>query len=185
MALTDAKVLYELVFNCRGSILEIGFFLGKSTSIICDAIKESNNNNHFDSYDMDFKNEDEFVTFYKEIHEKVHVPPFLIEHVFNKNKTTLEVASENLQKYDLLKYVNLNSGNFKSIQNKTYDLIFCDAMHDQNEIDLNLPDLKRLSNKNCVWAVHDVKNYDPNLIANEPNIKFLERKNSIGVFLFE
>lgn len=182
---TDAELLYELSVNCKGSILEIGFFLGKSTSVICEAIKDSNNNNQFDSYDMDFKTQEEFVKFYTPIHKKFKVPKLLTQEVFNRNETTLNVAKNNLQKFGLLKYVNLNSGNFKSINDKKYDLIYCDVMHDKSEIELNLPDLIRLSNPNCFWAVHDIKNYHPSLIACKPNIIYLYKRNNIGVFKLE
>jgi hypothetical protein len=179
----EADLLYNLSLNTDGPILEIGTLYGKSTSVICEAICDSFNKNIFDSCDINFKNKEEFTDFYEKIHGNVDIPSLLEEFSFSKNKNIFDVTIEYLNKYDLLQYVNLISENFHTLNFK-YDLIYCDALHDINEININLPHMERISNKNCIWAIHDfnmICSYMPESI-NERKINMINVIDNIGVF---
>jgi len=177
----EAEELYKQSFNLNGNILEIGSMYGKSTSVICESVRDTQFKTIFDSYDINFKSREQFLDFYTKVHGGAMVPDLVEEYSFSKNKSIFDVTIEHLQKYNLLQYVNLHEGNFNVIDNKKYNFIFCDAMHDINEINLNLPHMKRLSENDCIWAIHDI-----NLeILNEikKHVKLLKIVDCIGVFV--
>jgi predicted O-methyltransferase YrrM len=182
---SEAQLLYDLAHKCQGPILEIGFFMGRSTSVICDAIRNSNHNNQFDSYDINFKTIDEFMSFYAPIHGANVSVPELVQCIVDSNESPLSITQKNLTMFGLEKYVNLHAGDFSKIESQTYDFIFCDAMHDVNEIRRNAQHLVRLSNEKFVWAIHDVY---PDLVsvvlenANRTDIKLISHTNSLAVF---
>jgi hypothetical protein len=178
----EAEELYKQSFNLNRNILEIGSMYGKSTSVICESIRDSEFKSIFDSYDINFKTRNQFLDFYTKVHGGATVPDLVEEYSFSKNKSIFDVTIEHLKKYNLLQYVNLHEGNFNVIDNKKYNFIFCDAMHDINEINLNLPHMKRLSENDCIWAIHDI-----NLeILNEikKHAKLLKTVDCIGVFVY-
>jgi hypothetical protein len=179
----EAVGLYNLCLNFSGSILEIGSMYGKSTSVICEAIRDSSSTAVVDSCDINFKNREEFIDFYTKVHGGITVPDLVEEYSFSKNKNIFEVAKEYLGKYDLLKYVTLIPENFHTFSFK-YDLIFCDALHDINEIKLNLPYMKKISNNNCIWVVHDF-NCTYKLFptkVNDRKLNFINAIDTLGVF---
>lgn len=179
----EAELLYNSCVNFTGSILEIGTMYGKSTSVICEAIQDSSKNNKFDSCDINFKNREEFIDFYTKVHGGITVPDLIEEFSFSKNKDIFDVTYEYLNKYDLLKYVNLIPENFHKI-NFNYDLIFCDALHDINEINLNLPHMEKISNDNCIWIVHDFNctyKIFPTHVNNK-KLNFIEVVDTLGIF---
>ena len=82
---TDSLALYFTVLNHNPkSILEIGHFLGKSTAAICSAIKQMNQSVDFDSYDLPFKSESEFVHFYSKVHQKPVLPSKKFKDLYKK-----------------------------------------------------------------------------------------------------
>lgn len=179
----EAIELYNLAYNTNTSILEIGFLFGRSTSVICEALRDSNKKIQFDSYDLNFTDSNEFMKFYSKIHgDTITVPELIEEIAFSKNKTIFDIASNILQSYDLLKYVNLNCDNFQNITNKTYGFIFCDVMHDTNEIRINLPKIKELCGHNSLIAIHDTTPMHADIIESGGNLKFSKQVDSIGVF---
>lgn len=180
----EADCLWDLANKTTGSILEVGFFFGRSTSVICDAI--ANKNIEFDSYDINFKTQEQFVEFYNQIHGSVQYNELLNKYVFATNKSVLQVATEHLSRYNLLQYVNLHCENFHTIIDKQYELIFCDATHDEKEIRSNLSKIISLSKPDCIWAFHDV-GYRPDLIdmVVGPNIQLIKIVESLGVFQFK
>lgn len=175
----EALEIYNLALNGK-NILEIGFFLGRSTSIICESIEDSNECKLFDSYDMNFRNSTEFANFYKKIHGDVVIPD-LMKKCFIENVSFLEKAKENLSRYNLLKYVNLIGENFNNIRGKKYDFIFCDAMHNPIEIRENIYKMLELSSNSCKWAIHDI-NGNTRVVCDEGNATFLKKVNGLGVF---
>lgn len=180
----EAFELYNLSFNLKGKILEIGTLYGKSTSCICESIRDSDEKIIFDSCDLNFRNTDEFFHFYRKIHGfDITIPQLLNEISFSKNKSVYETTIEYLKKFDLLRFVNLIPNSFHSLEGN-YDFIFCDAFHDINEVNMNMTHLLRLSNNECIWAIHDihnVENFIPNLINNK-KITFIKKTDDLGVY---
>jgi predicted O-methyltransferase YrrM len=179
----EANILYNLCLNINGSILEIGTLYGKSTSVICEAISDSFTTPIFDSCDMNFETREEFMTFYTKVHGGIEIPDLIEKLSFSINKNIFDVTREYLSQFDLLKFVNLIPGNFNHL-NKKYDVIFCDAMHDINEFNLNLPHLFRLSNPRCVWAIHDFNCIEKYMlpILDENKITRIDVIDSLGIF---
>lgn len=111
----EAEALYLLAASTSSRrILEIGHFLGRSTSTICEAIRDADRRVEFNSYDLGFTNAEEFSAHYKRIHDttSTRVPPEYERLVFAQNKTTTEIAKQHLGRFDLDGFVNLISGDF-------------------------------------------------------------------------
>jgi hypothetical protein len=180
----ECEKLYRLVMITDGSILEVGHFLGRSTACICEAIQESQKERVFNSYDLGFTSREEFKSFYDNVHNRdVEVPP-LAEQIYAQETTSTELATRNLRDAGLEKYVRLVSGNFIALDHNLYDLIFCDAMHEPSEIELNLPHIVGHSSQYCLWAFHDMSDRNIDLVLKLSNSRFIERVHSLGVFLF-
>jgi hypothetical protein len=181
---SECEKLYKLTMITAGSILEIGHFLGRSTACICEALENSQEKRVFKSYDLGFITPDEFKQFYDSLHQRdVPIPP-LYDYVFSQKSTTTELASKNLKGLGLEKYVELISGNFIDLDHNLYDFIFCDAMHEQHEIETNLPFVIRNSVQHCIWAFHDMNDLNIDWVLKLSNSKFIERTHSLAVFLY-
>ena len=180
----EANELYNLSFDLNGKILEIGTLYGKSTSCICESIRDSNLKSTFNSCDINFKDKNDFLSFYQPIHGQNTTVPSLLEEIsFSQNKTIYEVTTEYLQKFNLLKFVNLIPKSFHNFEEK-YNFIFCDALHDINEVNINLPHLLRLSENICIWAIHDINNV-MNFIPYEVDgkkITFFKKVDNLGIY---
>lgn len=179
----EAIGLYETVSLLKDNdrVLEIGFLFGRSTSVICDAISSKKIN--FDSYDIGFKNEEDFHNFYDNIHGRISVPDLLTDVSFKTKIPIIDLARNNLKKFDLLKFVNLKCENFHTIVDKKYNLIFCDALHDQNEIRINLPKILELSEKNTVFCFHDMSFTNIEQIKSIGNLIHLKNYDNLGIFI--
>lgn len=176
--------LYHLSKDTEGAILEIGHFLGRSTSFICQGIRDSKKENIFKSYDLGFTDYNEVQKFYFEMYGSNVKIPELYELAFSKNMTTSEVAKLNLQHLNLDSFVELISGNFIELDHNKYKFIFCDAMHDQIEISKNLPYIISHSEEDCIWAFHDTRPEYINFILENSNCEFIELVNTLGIFKF-
>lgn len=183
----EAEVLYLLGFMARGRVLEIGHFLGRSTSVLCEAIRDSGRTVEFNSYDIGFKSADEFVEFYSRVYgsKSFPIPPEMEAMIFSRKMTTTQIAQEYLTKYGLAEYVALHSADFNAHGQSRYDFIFCDAMHDAREIRVNLPGMVQNSADNCTWAVHDMTAANvATLLAEAPAAKLIVRADTLGVFQY-
>lgn len=129
-------------------MLEIGHFLGRSTACIAESLKESRDERKFISYDLGFISKQEFSIFFNKVHNQNVPVPKLARQIYNQKTTSTELATKNLSNLGLIDYVELISGNFIEIDNGKYSFIFCDAMHEANEIRLNLPQIINRSEKN-------------------------------------
>jgi hypothetical protein len=179
-------MLYKWVAATEGPILEVGHFLGRSTACICEALRDSEVSREFVSYDLGFRSEDELREFYREWTSRNVAMPWAFRHlVFSGNKTTTELATENLERLGLLGYVTLVSGNFIELDSGTYNLIHCDAMHYPTEIELNLPHVVARSAPGCVWAFHDMHPPYIELVQELSGAQYVEDVDLLGVFVYE
>jgi hypothetical protein len=178
----EADLLYRYALNTDGPILEIGHFLGRSTSVICEAIKDSNKQIVFDSYDLNLNTEKDFLSYYEPIHGPLEIPYLLKDEVISKKLETINLVKANLNEHNLLQYVNLKTENFNTISNKKFKLIFADVLHDKAEIDLNLPYILKLLESNSYLAVHDLSDDLLKYTTNNFNLNFIERTDLLGIF---
>jgi predicted O-methyltransferase YrrM len=183
----EANALYQLTSETSGSILEIGHFYGRSTSVICEALKEKNKKNQFVSYDLGFASSEDVRQFYSKVmyyDQDTGLVPELYKESFDKKITTTEIARENLKKYNLDSYVKLISGNFIDLDKDKHTLIFCDATHDAKEIEINLPHIIARSEPGTIWAFHDLNAKTVKCVTMLSNSKFLYKEKSLGIFEF-
>jgi hypothetical protein len=183
----EAELLYLVTYMFSGRALEIGHFLGCSTSVMCDAIHDSGRQVEFNSYDLGFGTPDEIISHYKRVYGEGFVgglPAIYEELVFSRNTTTTALARMHLAEHGLDKYVNLIVGDFSQIDNSRYGLIFCDATHDAQEIRHNLPKVIERSADICTWAFHDTSDENAALILQYPGVKAITRAQSVGVFQY-
>ena len=157
------KVLFDYTRNST-RILEIGSFVGRSTCIICYAIKKSGKQIHFDTCDLHFRTQEEFESFYKKVCKSIIAIPPLQKH-YIENGGTMHHLKKNLADRGLATFVNCHKGCFKRLDERkkilgSYDMIYCDVSHDANEINANLPRIKNLLDKNrsvliCNHVIND------------------------------
>lgn len=180
----ECRYLFELTLLTRGPILEIGHFLGRSTACIAEALRGSGGLRKFVSYDLGFISKQEFTKFYNKVHNQNVPVPKLARQIYNKKTTSTELAKKNLSNLGLLDYVELISGNFIEIDNGKYGFIFCDAMHEANEIRLNLPQIINRSEENCIWAFHDMTDQNIDITLEYSKALYINRVNQLSVFQF-
>ena len=181
----ECRRLYLTTVMTRGPILEIGHFLGRSTACICEAIRDVRKPRVFRSYDLGFRSSTEFKDYYDRIHKAdIAVPSQYEEIVFSKDTTTTAVAGDNLRRLGLASFVELVSGNAFEMDCDKYDLIFCDATHEQHEIEANVPLMIARSNHGCVWALHDMNEGNIELVSSLADVQFCELTGSLGIFIY-
>jgi hypothetical protein len=184
----EAEALYMLAATTRADrILEVGHFLGRSTSAICEGLRDSGRTAEFNSFDLGFASPDEFVAHYKKIHTQspTKVPAEYDRLVFAQKKTTTEIAKAHLSRFGLDGYVNLVSGDFTLLSRGQYQFIFCDAMHDIGEITLNLPHVIAASADDCVWAFHDMGTENNNEVLRGSSARLIRVVDTLGIFRFQ
>jgi hypothetical protein len=182
----ECQKLYALILETKGPILEIGHFLGRTTACIAHALRDSGMKRLFNSYDLAFRSATEFKAYYDALHKRdVPVPHFYEKHVFSKGLTTTAVAKEKLDALELTSYVTLISGDYSLLDTYRYDFIFSDAVHDEPEIQRNLPQIVKRSNPGAIWAFHDTKDATIDLITSMAPVVFIESVGTLGVYLYK
>ncbi len=156
LTVNEAQVLYDVARKTRGGLLEVGTFLGRSTSVLCEGIRDAGQvGRKFISYDLSCSSLDEFREFAHTIgQENFEVSPLLTD-LWAKGTNSTEEARKTLIKHDLLQYVELKKGDFK-LDEGVYDTMFLDVMHGPEEIAANLPHVYRLSRAMTLVAIHDM-----------------------------
>jgi Methyltransferase domain len=184
----EAEALYTLAATTSaGRILEIGHFLGRSTSAICEGIRDAGSLTEFNSYDLGFTSGDEFTAHFQQVHDTAshQVPEEYEQLVCSQNKTTSEIARINLSRFNLDRFVNLISGDFTVMDATQYGLIFCDALHDHGEIALNLPHVIAVSSDDCVWAFHDMVPGNVADVLSMSCARLIRVVDTLGIFRFQ
>ena len=183
----EAEALYLLAAASSAKrMLEIGHFVGRSTSAICEAIRDSGAIVEFNSYDLGLTTGAEFVAHYRNVYEttSTDVPPEFEALVFSQHKTTTEVAQAHLQRFGLDRYVNLITGDFTLVEPSQYQLIFCDATHDLREISIILPHVMNASSDDCIWAFHDMNPANVAAVVQQSPAWLIRVVDTLGIFRF-
>jgi predicted O-methyltransferase YrrM len=167
-------------------LLEIGTFYGRSTATICSALEASGNRAKFISYDLDFRSEAEFRQLFSAIHQVTEVSaPLECNEAFARRLSTLEYARLQLQRYNLLHFVELKGGDFRWTSG-TFDMIFADVLHDKSEIEVNLPAILSKLENDGILAVHDMTDENLHTIQRiSSNLRFISQSAYLGLFRFE
>jgi hypothetical protein len=163
----EKKVLYALSLWLPGPFLEIGAWVGLSTSIIACGIRDSKENKQFITAELNpsihnFKPVLDGIGFFNpvdsttpsgvcslELFER-DIKPFVsqpggIIGMLNKNLTDLQLQD----------YVQIVEGDFRRVPKLNYRFIFSDTMHDTHEILNNAPSIRELVSSGTILACHD------------------------------
>ncbi len=151
--------LFDLAKQARGNILEIGSWVGKSTSYIANGVRLNRHKPHFKTVDNYFTNTDEWESFYG---ESLNDKPEWSRNIYLKHIQrpggVIESLRENLTDRNLLSSVEILKGDFLTLEfTKKFELIFCDASHDANEVRRNLPKIISLLEPNGILVCDDFR----------------------------
>lgn len=161
MSATDLRVLYNCAYRTQGPILEVGPWLGRSTTAITAALRDREktgiDRTFFDTVDYGITSAEEWYSRFNETLSVGKDKGRVMDAVYHPGGT-LAVLIKNLKENGLLPYMtNIVWGNFLEcpLQRK-YSMIFCDATHDDQEVHDNVPALAKVAAKNCVYVFDDV-----------------------------
>lgn len=164
----EQRALYALARFSAGPIMEIGPWLGLSTSCIAQGIRDSGRSKEFVTCELapTLKNfrpiDSEAIGFFYP--EKSDLPMGVcslelferdIKPVLDHPQGLLGQLKSNLARMDVRELVEVFVGDFRSSPDKIYAFVFTDSMHDENEINRNAPDLKRFTAAGSILACHD------------------------------
>ncbi|MBL4576056.1 MAG: class I SAM-dependent methyltransferase [Opitutaceae bacterium] len=151
--------LFDLAKQIQGNILEIGSWVGKSTTYIANGVRLNPNKPPFYTVDNYFTNTEEWESFYG---ESLNDNPewarnIYLKHIERKGGV-IESLRENLADRDLLHLVKILKGDFLSFEfPKKFELIFCDASHDASEVKRNLPKIISLLEPEGILVCDDFR----------------------------
>jgi len=171
----ERQMLYAMGRWLPGPVVEIGSWMGLSTTAIARGIRDSRMPKKFDTFDLKMTPEyfrpvvggiGLFLPGDPEPHgvcsEQLYqeeVFPF-ITAPGGSNRLLLD----NLERLGLSKFVVAHVGDFRLWPAHLCGLVFCDALHDLHEIEVNVPHLQSFLQAGSVLACHDVA-HKPELVA--------------------
>jgi hypothetical protein len=177
----ECRRLYLTTVLTRGPILEIGHFLGRSSACICEAVRDVRRPRVYRSYDVGSRSGADLKEYYDRIHKAEGTAAEAID--FSKDITTTEIARQNLRRVGLINQVELIAGNAFELDRDKYDLVFCDALPEQQEISITVPNIVALSNHGCVWALHGMNEANIERVMSLADVEFCELTGSLGIFI--
>lgn len=161
MSATDLRLLYSTALRTNGDVLEVGPWLGRSSSAIAAGLRDRQEAGgapvRYDTIDYGITSVEEWQARFNERLDPGKDKGRAIEAVYHPGGT-IAVLISNLKGNGLLPYVtNVIRGDFHDcpIQRK-YQMIFCDATHDDGEIHRNVPRLAELGAEGCTYVFDDV-----------------------------
>jgi len=164
----NAARFYALARWAPGPILEIGSWVGLSTTAIARGIKDSGVNEAFDTIDLNPTIEwfrpcaDGAIGFYlpnqSESFGNCSQDEFKksIAPIVSIPGGPVTLLRKHLTRCGLDNLVSIHVGDFRNLPPRRYRFVFCDALHDQNEITHNAAELDRFLAPGSVLACHDI-----------------------------
>lgn len=161
MSATDLRVLYNAALGARGDVLEVGPWLGRSTTALAAGLRDRAQGGSpsvcFDTIDFGITSAAEWQARFGQPLSTTKDKGRAIEAVCHPGGT-IAVLISNLKTNELLQEVtNIVRGDLMTCPiARDYSLIFCDAVHDEAESRRHLPRLAELARPGAVFVLDDV-----------------------------
>ena len=161
MSANDLRLLFNVARKTNGPVLEVGPWLGRSTTAMLLGLREREAAGekpvYFDTIDYGITSVAEWRERFNEQLKPDKDQGRVMDAVYHPGGTSA-VLIRNLKENRLLPYVtNIVRGDFNTCPlSRKYKMIFCDATHDDTEIADNLPRLVTLGGKGCTYVFDDV-----------------------------
>jgi hypothetical protein len=172
----ERQTLYALARWLPGPILEIGSWLGLSTTAIAKGIRDSGEHKRFDTIDLPLT-QDNFrpvaggIGWFPHRDRAVQVSvgseeAFCAEilPVISAPGGSNAMLKQNLARLELTEFVRIHVGDFREYPGYCCGLVFCDTLHNLREVTLNGPHLRKFLGPNSIIACHDL-GWNPSLVA--------------------
>ncbi len=161
----ESEELQRIVNSLKpnSSVIEIGSWLGKSTAAIAQVTKAKGH--AFTTIELNpteanfilqqdgrygfWVDGEQFSSVGADEYAQVYLP-----HLRASGGVVGELR-RNLEARQLEDAVTILTGNFKSLELEAANFVYCDAMHDENEVDSNLVSVLALVKPGGVLAIHD------------------------------
>jgi predicted O-methyltransferase YrrM len=156
--LLELRSLYSFAIDCPGAVLEVGPWIGRSTTAICLGLRDRKLPRvAFDTVDFGHTGVDEWIKAFGGFPTRPEVAKrFLgpLEHPGGSLAVLIAMLREN----KLLDQVTaIVRGDFIEMPlHRTYSLIFCDTTHNVEEAKRNVPKLALHANSGAVMIFDDV-----------------------------
>lgn len=162
MSAKDLTVLHNAALRTHGPVLEIGPWLGRSSSAIASGLRLRVENTEtppvaYDMIDFGITSAEEWTDRFNERFRVDKDKGRVASAVYHPGGT-IAVLIKNLKDNDLLKYVtNVIRGDFLDCPiERRYGMIFCDATHDDAEIHRHLPKIAKLAAPGSILVFDDI-----------------------------
>jgi hypothetical protein len=163
----ELHTLYALARWLPGPITEIGSWLGRATSALARGVVDSGSAQPVHTYDLrltqdNFRKVNGMIGMFlpeddvarglcsEEMYQSEILP------VLMARGGSSAILRDNLARLGLLHLVKINVGDFRSFSPIVSGFVFCDAMHDDHEIEVNAPALVQWMRSGSILACHDV-----------------------------
>jgi hypothetical protein len=157
LSAVEAQLLYNVALIADGPVIEVGSWIGRSTCALAPGVRDNPKRPIFDVFDLGLVGCEGWKKAYGE--NSLEGQPKEIFDTLLHPGGTPALLVQNLHERDLHQYVNMIVlGDFKSSAvARQYSAAFCDAVHFKWEIDLNVPSLmKMMDRENFLIAFDDV-----------------------------
>ncbi|MDT8326455.1 MAG: class I SAM-dependent methyltransferase [Roseovarius sp.] len=161
MSASDLHFLYNIAHDTKGDVLEIGPWLGRSSTAISSGLRDREAEGgapvKYDIIDYGIASADEWQERFDQPLKLSHDKGRVAEAVLHPGGSNA-VLINNLKQNDLLRYTNtiMRGDIVDSPIQRSYSMIFCDALHDMAEVERNMPRIAGLTAPGGVLVADDV-----------------------------
>ena len=141
--------------------LEIGSWVGRSTSYIAAGLRIAGSSAKLYSVDKHFSSQIEYEKFFKEdLNKSCERGRRYLRHL-ERDEGTLTSLRENLDERCLRSWVNIISGDILELNfDKKFKFVFADVVHDKSELERNLEKILSLLDNDSVLVCDDFRHPD-------------------------
>jgi len=162
----ETSILYNAALAARGAVIEVGAWIGRSSCCLAAGIRDNSMQGIlYDIFDFGLASIEEWKERFNE-DPLVHASRDTYLPVIFHPGGSLALLKKNIVDRQLGGHVNmLHFGDFKtSAVSRIYEVGFCDASHDEAEIELNVPSLMKMMRQDSfllcfddVWSENQAK----------------------------